>query len=149
MEVVMDHLKMIEALAQFALSSIESHLRTAQLLERDATRKEIEHFIERITESTQIFLANIKEKLEKEIETQGEVALDLIAELLVAAKEGRVEHGGNLKQDDLVELFTAMHAKGTRILSEREDAQLRAIAAVFTELECRIRLIKKRLAASR
>lgn len=148
MEVVMDHLKMIEALAQFALSSIESHLRTAQLLERDATRKEIEHFIEMITESIEFFLANIKEKLEKEIETQGEVALDLIAELLVAAKEGRIEHSGNIKQDDLVDLFSAMHARGTRILSEREDAQLRTIATVFADLTRRIKIIRERLAAS-
>ncbi len=144
----MDHLTMIEALAQFALSSIDNNIRTAQLLERDATRREIEHFIEMIIKTIEVFLENIKGELEKEIEAQGESALNLIAELLAAAKEGRIEHGGGLKQDDLVELFTTMHAKGTRALSEREDAQLRAIATVFTDLTRRIGLIRERLAAS-
>lgn len=144
----MDHLTMIEALAQFTLSSVDSHIKTTQLLERGATRKEIEHFLEMIIETIEVFLENIKGELEREIEAQGESALNLIAELLAAAKEGRIEHGGNLKQDDLVELFTTMHTKGTRALSEREDAQLRTIATVFADLTRRIKIIRERLAAS-
>jgi hypothetical protein len=145
----MDHLAVIEALAQFALSSIESHIKTVQLLERNATRKEIEYFIEMITKTIESFLEKIEERLERETEAQGENALNLIAELLAAAREGRIEHGDNIKQEELVELFTTMHTKGTRVLSEREDAQLRAICNVFTDLAYRIREIKKRLAASR